>query len=331
MDIKIDKKSETPAYRQIIEQITILIRDGKLTAGDRLPPERELASELGVARGTIKSAYEKLAANNIIEIAQGRGTFVSSGQYIMAEGRKESAIRILSSAISELDKLKFNPNEISSMFQILLAEQEQRRSEIHIAAIDCNPESLSIFDRQLRYISNVQLYKFLLDDLYRDRTAKTRLLEFDLIITTSTHYSEIIGIFPELRDRIIRAVVSPGHETIIEMARISPSSKVGIITQSQNFLRIIKSKLDDFQINTKNVKSIFEGDIAEFPDFIKDRNVLITPPECLLEGRKEFQNYFRKFLDGAGEIIRFDYQLERSSLLQIEEKISELIFKRRKN
>ncbi|MFA7185951.1 MAG: hypothetical protein WC082_13710, partial [Victivallales bacterium] len=92
----------------------------------------------------------------------------------------------------------------------------------------------------------------------------------------------------------------------------------------------IKSKLDDFQINSKNVKTIFEDDIAEFPDFIKDRNVLITPPECLFEGRREFQSYFRKFLDGAGEIIRFDYQLERSSLLQIEEKISELITRGKK-
>lgn len=330
MDIKIDKSSETPAYRQIIEQITILIRDGNLTAGDRLPPERELAAELGVARGTVKSAYEKLAVNNIVEIAQGRGTFVSAGQYVMTEGRKESAVRILTDAIAELDHLKFNSSEISSMFQILLAELEQRKSEIHIAAIDCNPESLSIFDRQLRYISNVQLYNFLLDDLYRDRAVKGRLLEFDVILTTTTHYSEIIGIFPELRDRIIRSTVSPGHGTIIEMARISPSSKIGIITRSRNFLKIIKSKLDDFQINPKNVTSIFEDDIAEFPEFIKDRNVLITPPECVLESRKEFQSYFRKFLDGAGEIIRFDYQLERSSLLQIEEKISELI-KRGKN
>lgn len=325
MKIKIDRSSDTPAYRQIIEQITTLIRDGELTAGDRLPPERELAAELGLARGTVKSAYEKLASSNVIEISQGRGTFVSTGQYVMTEGRKDAAVKIINNALSALDKLKFGTREISNMFHILLTELEQKKESIHIAGIDCNPEALSIFDRQLRYISNVQLYRFLLDDLYRDTDIKEKLSEFDLILTTSTHYSEIIGLFPELRDKIVQAIVSPSQQTIIELARMSSSSKVGIITRSINFFNIIRNKLDDFQINPKHIKHIFEEDAAQFPEFIKDRDVLITPPECILEDRREFQSYFQRFRESGGVTIRFDYQMERSALLQIEEKISKLI------
>lgn len=325
LNIKIDKNSNTPAYRQIIEQITSGIKDGKLSYGDKLLPERDLAKALGLARGTVKTAYAKLASSNIIEMTQGRGSFISSGQDILNEGRKEKAVRLIRAMLSELHKLKFAPREISSMFQILLMEHEQERENIHIAGIDCNPEALSIFDRQLRYISNVQLYRFLLDDLYRDGDMKNKLSEFDLLLTTSTHYAEILGVIPEIKEKLVQVVVSPSQQTIIDLAKIPVSSKIGIITQSRNFLKIIKNKLNDFQISPKNIKHIFEEDSEKFPEFIKDRDVLITPPACLLEGRREFQTYFQRFTGSGGVIIRFDYQIERSALMHIEEKISKLV------
>jgi GntR family transcriptional regulator len=326
--IKIDKEKGSPVYRQIIEQVTTLIRDGKLSAGDRLPPERDLAVELGVARGTVKKAYEKLAANNILEMVQGRGSFISSEQDVLTEGRKEKAVRIINRSLSELEKLKFNPREISSLFQILLMEHEEKRQSIHLAGIDCNPEALSIFDRQLRHISNLRLFRFLLDDLYRDPDIRKKLAEFDLILTTSTHFAEIIGIVPELKNKIIQAAVSPSQQTIIEFAQIPPSSRIGVVTVSQNFYNIIKGKMQEFQINPKNIKHIFEDSAEEFPDFIKDRDILITPPKCFLENRKELQAHFQKFMDRGGRILRFDYQMERGALIHIEEKISQLVNRR---
>ncbi len=323
--IKIDKSDETPVYRQIIEQITRRIRDGKLVAGDRLPPERDFSAELGVARGTVKKAYEKLAANNVIEMVQGRGSFVAAGQDVMAAGRKEKAVAIINSALAKLEALKFNPREMSSLFQILMMEYEKRRESIHIAGIDCNPEALSIFDRQLFHISKARMYRFLLDDIYRDSSIKKKLAEFDMILTTSTHYVEIIGLLPELKGRIIQAAVSPSHQTIIDFAKIPASSRIGIVTMSANFLGIIKSKIKDFQINPKSIKHMFEEEPEKFPEFIKDCDILITPPKCLLENRKELQIYFMRFRKAGGEILRFDYQIERGALIHIEEKISQLL------
>ena len=60
-EFAIDKGRDLPAYRQLIERIRQLIRERKLLAGDRLPPERELARHLDLARGTVKKAYEGLA------------------------------------------------------------------------------------------------------------------------------------------------------------------------------------------------------------------------------------------------------------------------------
>jgi GntR family transcriptional repressor for pyruvate dehydrogenase complex len=53
------------------------ILEGSLKPGDRLPPERELAAELGVSRPSLREAIQKLASKGMIQSRQGGGTFVT--------------------------------------------------------------------------------------------------------------------------------------------------------------------------------------------------------------------------------------------------------------
>ncbi len=66
-------------HRQVFTQIRDAIRDGRLRSGDRLPPTRELALTLGLARNTIARAYEDLLAEGYVEGRVGSGTYVSAG------------------------------------------------------------------------------------------------------------------------------------------------------------------------------------------------------------------------------------------------------------
>jgi GntR family transcriptional regulator/MocR family aminotransferase len=54
------------------------ILDGRLPPGHRLPPSRGLAADLGVARGSVATAYERLAAEGFLTTRVGSGTFVAS-------------------------------------------------------------------------------------------------------------------------------------------------------------------------------------------------------------------------------------------------------------
>src|SRR5438046_9548570 len=58
-------------YEQVAEQIQKLIAQGTLKPGDRLPPERELATRFGVARSSIRAAVRTLAVMGILEPLQG--------------------------------------------------------------------------------------------------------------------------------------------------------------------------------------------------------------------------------------------------------------------
>ena len=65
-----------PRYLQISE---LLIRDvaaGRLPDGTRLPPERDMAAELGVAVGTLRKALADLQAKGMLERIQGSGNYI---------------------------------------------------------------------------------------------------------------------------------------------------------------------------------------------------------------------------------------------------------------
>jgi len=76
VDITIDRSSGEPIYRQLVHRIQEMIVSGALPEGFRLPPERRLASSLGVNRSTVLTAYRELKARGLVDAHVGRGTAV---------------------------------------------------------------------------------------------------------------------------------------------------------------------------------------------------------------------------------------------------------------
>ena len=68
-----------PAHLQIADQLGGAIENGELAPGERLPPERGLAAELGVSRMTVRQALGTLESRGLLERSRGRGggTFVA--------------------------------------------------------------------------------------------------------------------------------------------------------------------------------------------------------------------------------------------------------------
>jgi GntR family transcriptional regulator len=79
VQVTVDTTSPVPPYEQLRGQLTDLIRLGQLRAGDRLPPVRQLAADLGLAVGTVARAYQELERTGLARSRRGAGTRVSAG------------------------------------------------------------------------------------------------------------------------------------------------------------------------------------------------------------------------------------------------------------
>ena len=74
----VDTGNPTPPYEQLRRQLAELIQSAVLTPGDRLPPLRQLAADLGLAVGTVARAYRELESAGLVSSRRGGGTRVSA-------------------------------------------------------------------------------------------------------------------------------------------------------------------------------------------------------------------------------------------------------------
>ncbi len=68
--------SEKPRYLAIADIIDADVRSGRLAPGDRLPPQRKLASRLGIDFTTVARGYVEAQKRGLIESRVGQGSYV---------------------------------------------------------------------------------------------------------------------------------------------------------------------------------------------------------------------------------------------------------------
>src|SRR4051812_12807729 len=66
-----------PAYAALAARVRLLVLDGRLPVGVRLPPERELAAALSRSRTTAAAAYDLLRESGYAASRQGSGTWTT--------------------------------------------------------------------------------------------------------------------------------------------------------------------------------------------------------------------------------------------------------------
>jgi GntR family transcriptional repressor for pyruvate dehydrogenase complex len=72
------------AAERVVLHVRELIERGALKPGDRLPPERTLAGEIGISRPSLRLGLRKLAAMGVVEARHGSGTYITAGPLTLA-------------------------------------------------------------------------------------------------------------------------------------------------------------------------------------------------------------------------------------------------------
>ncbi len=320
LSITIHSDMGTPIYQQIVDAVYEAIRDGRLVPGEKLPTVRELADEMDLARGTIKRAYDELEKMGIIQMTQGRGTFVLEREDQESGSRKERAMKAIDHLLDELEELSFSPKEMRIFFDLKLRDRVERSCNINVAAVDCNPEALSMISEQLSDLQGVDLYKFLLEDL---RHRANRLGEnMDLIVTTYNHSQELEELVEDSA-HILRVVMAPARETVIQLAKLRPGQRLGLMAASERFIQIMSRGCAALAGREHPAQGRLFGREGALEDFLKDQDVLVVPPDYAGLASPEELEAIHAFAV-RGQVIPYRYQLDAGSFMHLEEQIAQL-------
>jgi len=133
--------TDVPLYVQIADSLLDRIESGRLLAGDRLPPERELSEGLGVNRLTLRRALRVLESQGLLIRRQGSGTFVADPKIERQAGRLISFTR-------GMERRGFTPGARMVRF-------EERPVEASLAAVLRLPLHAPVIDLlRLRFLNS---------------------------------------------------------------------------------------------------------------------------------------------------------------------------------
>ena len=327
MEIRVDQESKTPIYRQVGEQIRQAVGRGLLPPGSQLPTVRALSAETGIAMGTVKHAYDWLERQGLLEKVQGRGSFVRH-QALDRTGKKEQAIDKIDSLLDHLEQLGFTGQEIRIFLDLKMRERDQLWQDVRIGVVDCSPEALSVITGVLATIPHVAVYPYLLDPVLED--ARPFDPDFDLLVTTATHLIQLkqktvpgIAILP--------VVMAVAPATVMALARIRPEVRVGIVCASRRFCEVIQKTIVQYAVLERPPQTILLGeDGHDLARFAAGCDLLILPPNELTFCTPKEQSVLGPFIRD-NRTIAYQYEMERGSLLFLEEEVRRRFESRRES
>ncbi|MHB2021628.1 MAG: MocR-like pyridoxine biosynthesis transcription factor PdxR [Candidatus Xenobia bacterium] len=221
MDLTLERTSSTPLYKQIIEQIRLLIDSGRLRSGSRMPTVRELASALSLTRLTVHAAYTELQAQGYIESFVGRGTFVSAVAGPSSYRPDAVVLGRTQRRLDELMRLAERPDLLSFAQAIPAPETYPASFQESVAQVMGNAEALSYGpiqgDPELRQI---------LSDVLRARGI--RASSDDILINGGAQQGVYLALQAFTRPDEPVLVEEPTYSGVIELASRRGQRVVGI-------------------------------------------------------------------------------------------------------
>lgn len=315
----IDPSLNIPIYQQLVDRIRAAVKQGELSAGEQLPTVQEMASQLRIARGTIKRAYDELERDGLVEKIQGSGTFVRY-QPFESGSRMEQAMAAIDGLFDQLETMGLSMTEINIFVNLKLRERAEQVPNLKVAIVECNMENLSQLSEQLRQIEGIELFSYLLQtvEAYPYKLGE----EMDLIVTTAEHVSFLTGIVSE-RKKIARIALRLSPQCVAPIVKLQPGDTVGILSCSQRFGQLLYEACETYGEHVRVDAPQLFSDEMDYETYFRDKTAVLVP--------EEFERYISdqtigllQRLDYSGKLIRCSYEMDEGSNLYLQEKIGRL-------
>lgn len=315
---QINPQLDIPIYRQLVDTIRTAVKKGILVPNQQLPTVSELSEKLGIARGTIKRAYDELERSGIVDKAQGRGTFVCY-QRANSGSRKEQAMAAIDELLENLENLGFSATEISIFLNLKIRERAEQESRVKVAVLECNPENLSQMSEQLHTIAHIDLYSYLVENVEQYPYKLSE--DIDMIVTTAAHAGFLERVLPD-RKRIARVAICLTANCLADIIKLRRGKRVGILGYSARFGQLLYGTC---QMYTEGVlleePEIFHPQM-DIQEYLRNKDAVLVP--------KNYEKYCDNHTAAAlsrfeGKLIECSYEMDAGSFLYLQEKTRRIL------
>ena len=315
---KIDQQLDIPIYQQLVDTIRSAVKRGVLEPGQQLPTVQEMSKDLGIARGTIKRAYDELERLNFVEKVQGRGTFIRHSS-IEVGSRKDRAMAAIDTMLAELEELGFSETEINIFLSLKMREYAQQEYKVKIALVECNPENLTQLSEQLHRIPGIDLHTHLVENIeqYPYKLGE----EMDLMVTTAAHAGWLEELLPQNK-RIVRVGLRLAPACFAEIFKLHEGERVGILCYSQRFGKLLYDTCAVYTENVQLQKPVAFAEVEDMDTFLADKDAVLLPRDFEKYCEEQACQKLRRF---EGILIPCGYELDEGSYLYLQEKTKRIL------
>lgn len=317
----IEHQSELPVYRQLADQIEGQIRCGKLRPGDRLPAERYIHEETGIARGTVKRAYEELELRGLIVKQDKRGFRVKTA--VPGSG-KSGAGQAVRQTVKQLKEAGYSKRELELLFFGAIWDRLPEHEKIRLAWIDCSKEFLEDTAREIESKCGVRVTSFLLDDV-RENPGELLNGGFDMAATTINHYDEIHKRMqahePEKEIPLGMIVLTVSRASAAGLVKLSAGIRVVIVYDGEWYRYSVERYLSEFAVKGERVYLPL-SEAEEYLKRAKD-DIAVILPQDLTYKNPLVKDIYQFCVNRGIYCFLFRQKPDKGSLLQLKKRIRE--------
>ncbi len=301
-------KGDEPLYARLAEDVRLRIEKGELKYGERMPTVREMCLQTGLSGGTVRQAYALLNRDGLLEVTQGRGTFVARPRGV-EKSRKQLALEAIDETLARLGELGFSNAEARMFITLRLAERDADMANKPIALVAESPEGMRAAFPQICGIKNVEPTAFVIDEI---RSSATEALGgFQLVIAHGSICNELAALLGKRSNVIVPYDCALKDRCLRGLYAKSQPGKTALYAQSDAFL----AQMHAFSRSSDVCE--FKAGACDLSEALLTYSRLICAPDRAAFASDVDLAAIRDFEIGGGEIIEFATQIDSGSMLNI--------------
>jgi DNA-binding transcriptional regulator YhcF (GntR family)/galactitol-specific phosphotransferase system IIB component len=292
------------------------ITTGQYVPGDRLPPVRKLAEEIGSNRNTVNKAYQMLFELGIIEYSDSRHrAYVVKSSKPAGSKTKSELLDYFHQHSVELvwQGMAAGMTSDEMLEQLNSAVTEVfGQSELDLIFYECNDYDTNEMGRQLNDVLQMRVEYKNLNHFYKNPAAVFN--KYDLIITTYHHLAEISAAIqqsPHPPEKVVGIDTRLTADSMLKIARLS-GPDIGVVCTNQNTAHMLKHILFGYHPEWNIDAASLEDDPDSVKKLIQKANHLVVTLTCAEQVQE---------LTGHTPDVIVNFQIDEQSIAFLNQRI----------